>query len=74
MNLTGLYLLSKNSPTVLGAPANDVKSLLSQPKIPPTVLGEPSNDVNLLNQYKTVKKILNALQKMYPNVQQFMVD
>lgn len=30
--------------------------------------------INLLNQYKTVKKILNALQKMYPNVQQFMVD
>jgi hypothetical protein len=30
--------------------------------------------INLLNQYKTVKKILNALQKMYPNVQQFMID
>lgn len=26
---------------------------------------------NLLNQYKTDKKILNALQKMYPNVKQF---
>ena len=30
--------------------------------------------INLLNQYKTDKKILNALQKMYPNVQQFMID
>ena len=30
--------------------------------------------INLLNQYKTHKKILNALQKMYPNVQQFMID
>ena len=30
--------------------------------------------INLLNQYKTVKKTLNALQKMYPNVQQFMID
>lgn len=29
---------------------------------------------NLLNQYKTDKKILNALQKMYPNVKQFMID
>lgn len=30
--------------------------------------------IDLLNQYKTDKKILNALQKMYPNVQQFMID
>ena len=29
---------------------------------------------NLLNQYKTVKKTLNALQKMYPNVKQFKID
>ena len=28
---------------------------------------------NLLNQYKTVKKTLNALQKMYPNVKQFKI-
>ena len=29
---------------------------------------------NLLNQYKTVKKTLNALQKMYPNVKQFKIE
>ena len=29
---------------------------------------------NLLNQYKTVRKTLNALQKMYPNVKQFKID
>jgi len=28
----------------------------------------------LLNQYKTVKKTLNALQKMYPNVKQFKIE
>ena len=30
--------------------------------------------INLLNKFETDKKILNALQKMYPNVQQFMID
>ena len=29
--------------------------------------------INLLNKFETDKKILNALQKMYPNVQQFMI-